>query len=372
MHEWEESDSPFEEYVRQRETQRYEKSLAWRTAIGLQTVDGLEVSPYLIDTAKKHIEGDLTLNEVKALVKQYYETKDVRRQLPERTEEADTVAARITEILSESTFSLSPIEFIAIHRRLFEGVYPLAGQLRDYNITKKEWVLRGETVYYTSAQSLRETLEYDFAQERNYRYSAINTDEALAHILKFISGLWQIHPFGEGNTRTTAVFTIKYLRSFGFKVNNELFAKHSWYFRNALVRANYTNLQQGIIATPIYLERFFRNLLFNETVPLKNREMLVSSPVQSATDPNPKCKNCTLDCTLEELALLQQLKDQPQMTQKRLAEVLGKSERTIKSMTVSLTKRGLLLRKNGRRNGYWEVLLAPHTDTNRPAPLPFL
>ena len=352
----------FEEYIRQSEPHKREKGYAWQTAIGLQAVDGLKPSEYLKEKARQHIEGDITIDEVKQLVDSYYKSKVARSSSEDRTEEADKVSARITEILSENTFTFSPIEYLAIHRHLFEGIFSHAGQIRDYNITKNEWVLKGATVLYASAGSIRETLEYDFSQEKIFDYKNLNIDEAIRHIARFVSGIWQIHAFGEGNTRTTAVFTIKYLHTFGFNFSNETFANHSWYFRNALVRANYNDLTKGLYATTEFLEKFFRNLILNEQNELKNRNLQIDEiekeAIQSAkqTDMDiPKCKNCTLDCTLEEIAVLNYLKEKPNATQKEIAQHIGKSERTVKSMTVNLSERGIIERKNGRRNGFWEI-----------------
>ena len=352
----------FEEYIRQSEPHKREKGYAWQTAIGLQAVDGLKPSEYLKEKARQHIEGDITIDEVKQLVDSYYKSKVARSSSEDRTEEADKVSARITEILSENTFTFSPIEYLAIHRHLFEGIFSHAGQIRDYNITKNEWVLKGATVLYASAGSIRETLEYDFSQEKIFDYKNLNIDEAIRHIARFVSGIWQIHAFGEGNTRTTAVFTIKYLHTFGFNFSNETFANHSWYFRNALVRANYNDLTKGVYATTEFLEKFFRNLILNEQNELKNRNLQIDEiekeAIQSAkqTDMDiSKCKNCTLDCTLEEIAVLNYLKEKPNATQKEIAQHIGKSERTVKSMTVNLSERGIIERKNGRRNGFWEI-----------------
>ena len=352
----------FEEYIRQSEPHKREKGYAWQTAIGLQAVDGLKPSEYLKEKARQHIEGDITIDEVKQLVDSYYKSKVARSSSEDRTEEADKVSARITEILSENTFTFSPIEYLAIHRHLFEGIFSHAGQIRDYNITKNEWVLKGATVLYASAGSIRETLEYDFSQEKIFDYKNLNIDEAIRHIARFVSGIWQIHAFGEGNTRTTAVFTIKYLHTFGFNFSNETFANHSWYFRNALVRANYNDLTKGVYATTEFLKKFFRNLILNEQNELKNRNLQIDEiekeAIQSAkqTDMDiPKCKNCTLDCTLEERAVLNYLKEKPNATQKEIAQHIGKSERTVKSMTVNLSERGIIERKNGRRNGFWEI-----------------
>ena len=350
----------FEEYIRQGEPQKREKGYAWQTAIGLQAVDDLKPSEYLIQTARQHIEGDITIEEAKQLIDSYYESKTVRADIEDRTEEADKVSARIAEILSEKTFTFSPIEYITIHRRLFQGIYKFAGKIRDYNITKKEWVLKGETVLYASADSIRETLDYDFMQEKNFSYKDLNINDAITHIAKFISGVWQIHAFGEGNTRTTAVFTIKYLRTFGFDISNEAFAYHSWYFRNALVRANYNDLQKGIHSTTKFLELFFSNLLLGTNYELKNRYMHVDfvdeNTSQSAKSETPKCQIDTLKCTLEELAVLDLIKKNPSVKQTELAEQTGKSVRSIKRITDSLKEKQYLRRVDGKRYGKWEVL----------------
>ena len=255
---------PFKEYLRESEPDKVHKGYAWSTAIGLQAVDGLKPSKYLIDTAIQNIEGKITMKEAQSLIDSYYEERPVHLSDDERTEEADKVSSRIAEILFETAFSFSPNEYISIHRKLFQGIYKHAGKLRDYNITKKEWVLDGATVMYGSASELRVTLEYDFSQEKDFSYKGLSMDEIIHHLAVFVSRLWQIHIFGEGNTRTTAVFFIKYLRTLGFSTTNDIFAENAWYFRNALVRANYTNLQKGIFETTEYLEAFLRNLLLNE------------------------------------------------------------------------------------------------------------
>lgn len=235
----------FEEYIRNTEPAKKDKTYAWSTAIGLQQVDGLTPSKYLFDTAKRNIDGEISIDEAKALIDTYYKSKTERSDdSKDRTEEADKVASRIAQILSEKSFNFSPSHLIAIHGRLFEGIFKLAGKLSDYDITKHEWVLDGDTVMYGAAFELKAALDYDFDQERNFSYKNLITDEIVKHITFFVSRLWQIHAFGEGNTRTTAVFTIKYLRSLGFNVNNDIFAENSWYFRNALVRASYTTCRK--------------------------------------------------------------------------------------------------------------------------------
>ena len=267
---------PFKEYLRESEPDKAHKGYAWSTAIGLQAVDGLKPSKYLIDTAIQNIEGKITMKEAQSLIDSYYEERPVHLSDDERTEEADKVSSRIAEILSETAFSFSPNAYISIHRKLFQGIYKHAGKIRDYNITKKEWVLDGATVMYGSASELRVTLEYDFSQEKDFSYKGLSMDEIIHHLAVFVSRLWQIHIFGEGNTRTTAVFFIKYLRTLGFSAANDIFAENAWYFRNALVRANYTNLQKGIYETTEYLEAFLRNLLLNEKNELHNRNLHIS------------------------------------------------------------------------------------------------
>lgn len=289
--------SDFDKYIRQGEPESREKAQAWQTAIGLQDVDGLKPSEYLLQTAGRHIEGDITIEDAKQLIDSYYHKKAARTEADGRTEEADKVSARITEILAEKSFSFTPDYLMLIHRRLFEGLYKFAGKLRDYDITKKEWVLDGDTVLYSSHELIRQTLDYDFGQEKSVDYPSLDASQALSHICRFVSGIWQIHPFGEGNTRATAVFTIKYLHTFGFTVYNSVFQEHSWYFRNALVRANYNNYSKGISATTSFIELFFRNLLFGEKNELHNRALHVAA-LQSAKTDGSKSQNGTLGCTL--------------------------------------------------------------------------
>ncbi len=261
----------FDEYLRQGEPLQKERAENWKTAIGLQAVDGLQPSAYLIDVAKRNIEGEISLDETRKLIDSYYQSKTVRTPKDEDEEEADKVSANIAKILASKTFAFNTNGYVSLHRRIFEGVFKHAGEIRQYDISKKEWVLEGDSVNYLNWEDLRRALDWDIEQEKNFSYKGLTDDEKIEHIAKFISGIWQIHAFREGNTRTTAIFTIQYLRSLGYEVNNEMFAKHSWYFRNALVRANYRNIQKGIDYSPIYLVRFFRNLLLKDGWVLKNR-----------------------------------------------------------------------------------------------------
>ena len=276
----------FDEYIRQGEPSQREAAYAWSTAIGLQAVDGLKTSEYLNDLARRNIEGEITMDEVEQLLNSYYENKTTREADDDDKQEADKASKNIKRILSVKTCDFSTNGYISLHRRIFEGVMKHAGEIRKYDITKREWVLEGDTVSYLNWEDLRRAVDYDIQQERDFSYKGISNDELVAHVAKFVSRLWQIHAFGEGNTRTTAVFTIQYLRSLGFNVENDLFAKHSWYFRNALVRANYKNAIKGIDYSPVFLERFFRNLLLGEQWDLRNRYLHINPPAEWKEQPN--------------------------------------------------------------------------------------
>ena len=283
----------FDEYIRQGEPAQKEKAGYWQTAIGLQAVDGLKTSDYLQNTARRHIEGEITIDEARELVNQYYITKTAHDANDEDKEEADRVSSNIVKVLSSPTFDFTTGGYLSVHRRVFEGVMKHAGEFRTYDITKKEWVLEGDTVLYLNWEDLRRAIDYDLEQERAYNYKGKSHDEMISHLTRFVSGLWQIHAFGEGNTRTTAVFCIQYLRSLGFEVDNDMFAKHSWYFRNALVRANYHNITKGIDYTPIYLERFFRNLLLSEQWDLRNRYLHIHPTEEWREQPNLATRTST-------------------------------------------------------------------------------
>ncbi|OGU57854.1 MAG: cell filamentation protein Fic [Ignavibacteria bacterium GWF2_33_9] len=335
----------FEEYLRQGEPNKAEKAKVWKTAIGLQLVDGLITSDYLIATAKKNIEGDITIDKVKKLIDSYYKQHPLK-DTENRTEEADKVSAQIAEILSEQTFTFSPAEYLTIHRRLFQGVYSDAGKIRDYNITKQEWVLNGETVLYASAESLRATLDYDFEQEKKFNYKGLSPLEIIEHLAHFISDLWQIHIFGEGNTRTTAIFLIKYLRKLGVKeVNNNLFAEHSWYFRNALVRANYEDLSKGIHKTKRHLIHFLANLLLGENHLLINRELHIQSIDTVKVD------NDTVIDTVFYL-----IKQNNKIIAAEISERLKISLSTVKRKIKELKASGKIERIGSDKTGYWKII----------------
>lgn len=340
------------EYIKEGEPSKVEKTKTWETAIGLQDVDGLKPSKYLIDTAKEHIEGKINIDEVEKRIDKYYKVLDNRKKdETENSEEADKVAVRIAEILSDNSFNFNPTELIGIHQKLFKGIYKEAGKIRDYNFTKKEWILNNDTVIYASYQTIMETLKYDFEQEKNFSYKDLSFDEAIKHICRFTSNIWQVHPFCEGNTRTTAVFIIKYLRTFGFNINDEVFAKHSWYFRNSLVRANYKKFDKNIFEDISFLEKFFYNLLANTNYELKNRY----THVDYLEDSNEKdLKSNSL--TLEEQAIINIIKDNPTIKQAEIAKQINKSLRTVKTRMLEMQEKGIIARENGKKNSEWIIL----------------
>lgn len=338
----------FDEYIVASEPHKRERAEAWKVAIGLQAVDGLQVSDYLKQTARRHIEGDITIDEAKELVKQYYVSKTRHDDDEEDKQEADRVSANIAKIINERSFTFSANGLISIHRNIFSGVFKHAGQLRDYDITKNEWVLRGDTVLYGRWQDLRMALEYDIEKENQFDYKGLSMEDVIAHLSRFVSGIWQTHPFREGNTRTTAVFTIKYLQSIGFKADNRMFEVHSWYFRNALVRANYKNVAKGISQDGHFLELFFRNLLMGENNDLKNRYMLVNPPEEwKQSTSTGQAQDMYRTSTGQVQDMLHTYNPNIQ----NLIHVVGKQELTVKEMMSGLGLKG--------RDNFLNIYLTP-------------
>lgn len=349
----------FEEYIRHVDASKAEKAASWRAGIGLQQVDGLTPSAYLYETARKNIEGEISFEEVGKLIDSYYTNRPGRSETENRTEEADKVSYRIAQILSEPSFNFSPSYLIAIHKKLFQDIFKSAGRIRDYDILKKEWVLNGDSIMYGASFELKAALDYDFEMERQFNYKNLSKDEMIKHITFFVSRLWQIHAFGEGNTRTTAVFTIKYLRSLGFKADNTIFEQNSWYFRNALVRANYNNIQKGISENSEYLEKFFRNLLLSENNELKNRfTHLDYDKFKNVPNvPNNNVPNVpNSDLPQRQNLILEQIKIKNSVTSKELADILNVSEKTIKRDIADLKQKGILTSSGKTNSGIWIVL----------------
>ena len=363
----------FDSYILQSEPEKQENGKLWQTALGLQQVDGLTPSKYLYETAKRNIDGDITIEEAKQLIDSYYETRQGRTQEDDDAEEADKVSVRIREILAEKTFSFTPDLLLSIHKRLFTGVFcrVKAGHFRDYNISKREWVLDGESVLYANADMIRQTLEYDFGQEKAFDYSKLSRDETIKHLTRFIANIWQIHPFGDalvpqgtnvnnfhsckrrgaayGNTRTTAVFTIKYLNSLGFEVNNEPFEKNSWYFRNALVRANYTNMNKGIYMNTEYLEKFFRNLLLGESNELKNRYCHIKYNEKVAIK-SQKSSDKTATKEKSSDIILNYLKENDLINNSTAREITGLTAPAVRKIFKKLEAEGLIVGTGENKN----------------------
>lgn len=320
---------------------KYSNKYLIETGIGLQDVDGLKNSTYFLSQADRYVKGEISLDELDKIISSYYENKPSK---DERTEEADIVSNRIAQIISDDSFTFTVGQLVSIHKHLFEGVFNHAGKLRDFNFIKKEWVLDGRSVIYGDYHELRSTLEYDFETERNFKYSGLSNEQIIEHLATFISNLWQIHAFQEGNTRTTAVFFIKYLRMLGFDITNDVFAKNAWYFRNALVRANFRYIRKGIYDDKTYLILFLKNLFNNEHNKLKNRDMRIS------VDSNGNETNS------RETRILELIKANPRISIDELASRIGVSPRTIDSVMALLSKENKIKRINGKRFGYWEIL----------------
>ena len=342
----------FDEYIRQVEPSAQQSAADWQTAIGLQQVDGLKPSQYLLDMAQRNIEGDISIDEVRQLLDSYYSSKINRTPKDDDAAECDKASANIKKILSTNTFAFNTNGFISTHRRIFEGVFKHAGELRNFDITKKEWVLRGDTVNYLNWEDLRRAIDYDIQQEREFSYKGLSEAEKVRHICRFVSALWQIHPFREGNTRATAVFTIQYLRSMRYGVTNDLFKSYSWYFRNALVRANYKNVRLGIDYNISFLERFFRNLLMDEQNELKNRYMLISVPEGwERTDDKPTITDDNHMVTDDKpTIILAYLKEKGSCRTAELAALLGLRPTQTKAYLYQLLQEGKIVSHGANKN----------------------
>lgn len=265
------------EYTHQGEPGRAERAGIWRAAIGLQQVDNLTPSGYLLDIARKNIEGGLSVDEACETVTDHYRDRPATAPRERGEREADTVSARIARLLATDFFSFAPGGLLSIHGALFAGLLDagLTGRVRPYDIRKAEPVLNGESVLYCPAYSLTATLEYDFTREKRCDCARLSPQERARHVADFISGVWQIHPFAEGNTRTVAVFAIGYLKTLGLHADLDVFANHAKYFRNALVRANFRNHAGTIPSATDFLYRFFGNLLLGENNRLDNRDTYI-------------------------------------------------------------------------------------------------
>lgn len=311
------------------------------TGIGLQDVDHLKNSSYFLNETDRYIKGEISLEELDTIISSYYKSKP---DTEIRSEEADKISIRIAKIISDDSFTFTVGQLLTIHKVLFDGLLEHSGEMRKYNFSKKEWVLDGDTVTYGDYRELESTIQYDFEQEKKFNYRGLSIDETIEHLAVFISDLWQIHVFEEGNTRTIAVFFIKYLNSLGFDVTNDTFAKNSWYFRNALVRANYNNIPKGVFEDRSFLIKFLRNLLLKEDNDLQNRNLHIKSIQPKSNDGS------------KESMVLALIKANPRITSAQLSKEINVSIRTIKSVLKALENNKKIKRINGKRYGYWKLL----------------
>ena len=353
----------FDKYYVAPEPGRRERAYGWATAIGLQDVDGLKPSQYLISTAKRHIEGEISQEDARRLVDEYYETKE-GHDLPPDVQEADKVSTRMIAVINSPTFNFSVAYYLGLHRQIFDGVFKFAGEIRSVELTKREWVLNGDSVQYTPSCMVKDTLEYDFERERKFKYKGLSEDAFVEHFAAFISCIWQIHPFREGNTRTAALFAIKYLRSRGYFVTNDLFAEKSYYFRNALVRANYENDRIGVEKTQIPLEEFFKVLIFGHEIELRNRFLKIGqecgTPAAKAIadlhrhdDVIKDVINGVIKFTEKEEITVRALIRDPRLSAAKLADLIGVKQRQAQRIIDSLKKKAGLKRRGAKKNGEW-------------------
>lgn len=332
---------------------KQEKARNWDVAIGLQQVDGLQPSRYLYRVARDNIEGRLTHADVAESLHKYYQTDNGRAEAPD-TMEADQVSNRIAELLGNPSFTFAPTTLLSIHEYLFRDSLPAewVGRIRDKDITKAEPALNGDTVRYAWHADIEKTLEYDFDREQQFKYAGLSPRAQMQHIAEFISGIWQIHPFREGNTRTTAVFAIKYLRSKGFQADNVLFKDNAEYFRNALVRANYENVSTGVPRTMEYLYRFFGNLLLDE-----HNTLSVSDTHINIANENTKSSDIISD-KLDNPAraflntIMPNLRKNGDIAAATAVELTGKSPQRVRQLFAELVAAGILVadgKNKGRR-----------------------
>lgn len=268
-------DSSINDYIETETPKNYVKQQEWDMAIGLQRVDNLKPSKYLESLLQENVTGEKTIYEVEYELKQYYEEKDKRDQIVREEFECDLVSTRIVQLLEENSFELSVNYMKCIHKYLFKDVYEFAGEFRKINFSKHERILNNDSVAYGDCILLEQSLNYDISLENNKNYDDMNMVDVINNITNFSSNIWQIHPFREGNTRTTALFIEKYLVSLGYNVDITLFKEKSVHYRNALVRSNYFNNYFNIKQDNSFLIKFYENLLMGKNNNLNSSDLIV-------------------------------------------------------------------------------------------------
>ena len=270
-----ELDSSNIEYTEETKPEGYVKQLEWDMAIGLQEVDNLKPSKYLEKLLEENVSGNLTIKQVEEELREYYIEKDKKQELNQNELECDFVSTRIVELLQIDNFELSVDYLKYVHKYLFQDVYEFAGEFRNIDFSKHEKILNNDSVAYGDCKTLKESLEYDIFLEKEKNYKDMNIVEVINNITKFSSSIWQVHPFREGNTRTTALFIEKYLVSLGYDVDNTMFKEKSVYYRNALVRSNYFNNYLNIKQDNSFLIKFYENLLLGKNNNLYSKDLIV-------------------------------------------------------------------------------------------------
>ena len=268
-------DSSNVEYTEEVKSQGYVKQLQWDMAIGLQEVDNLKPSKYFESLVSDNVEGNLTIEQVEKDLKEYYIEKEKQNDINHNEMECDLVSTRIVELLQIDNFELSVDYLKYVHKYLFQDVYEFAGEFRKIDFSKHEKILNNDSVAYGDCKTLNESLEYDISLEKEKNYKEMSIVEVINNITNFSSNIWQVHPFREGNTRTTALFIEKYLISLGYEVDNTLFKDKSVYFRNALVRSNYFNNYLNIKENSSFLVKFYENLLLGKNNNLHSQDLIV-------------------------------------------------------------------------------------------------
>lgn len=338
-----------EQYHIEQEPDKSQRYSYWQAAKGLQDVDGLKTSAYLDKVAADNVAGKISAYKAKDLIDSYYDVKEDRER-DSLEEEADKVASRINILIGEIGFSLSVEELKSIHGRLFEGIFEHAGSFRKNNILKHEWVLDGDSVTYGNAFNLESSVETLLRAEKLTPFRSLTEEETVWHLAKFISELWRLHPFAEGNTRTTAVFAIKYFRTLGFDVDNSVFEKNSRFFRDALVRANYANIRKGIYEDRDPLDDFFSDLLLGTKHVFHSRNLHIYAD------------NAALDTVGLDAKILEMIRANRHITRSEMARTLGVSvktiERHLKNLPVHFS--------GPAKAGEW-VIIEENSGRNQPA-----
>ncbi len=270
-----ELDSSINDYIEAEPPKNYVKQSQWDMAIGLQEVDSLKPSKYLEKLLQENVTGEKTIYEVEKELKEYYTEKEKNNDINHNELECDLVSTRIVELLQEDNFELSIDYLKYVHKYLFQDVYEFAGEFRKVDFSKHERILNNDSVAYGDHKLLEQSLDYDITLEKNKNYKEMNIVDVINNITDFSSRVWQIHPFREGNTRTTALFIEKYLVSLGYSVDNTLFKDKSVYFRNALVRSNYFNNYLNIKEDNSFLIKFYENLLLGKNNNLHSKDLIV-------------------------------------------------------------------------------------------------